>query len=213
VNGKSLYPGAPGEHMLFTSIYKGATDSTTLRLAASPDGTLWNWVPGGDVMRPGPDGAWDGGYFFIGGGTMIELPDDRVALPFLTSRLPHKFPRFMRQGAAGLATWRKERIAALVADSEGEFYTPIMSVQGDTLCLNFETRRAGYVKVEVVDNKVRALADCDPLVGDQLKAKVTWKGESSLHQSNQEQLQLHFRMRAARIYSFEVRSGFFQERS
>jgi hypothetical protein len=205
VNGKSRYPGAPGEHMLFTSVYKGATDSTTLRLAASPDGTLWNWVPGGDLMTPGPDGSWDGGYFFAGGGTMVELPDDRVAIPFLTSRLPHKFPRFMRQGAAGLATWPKERIAALVADNEAEFYSPVMSATGSELYLNFQTRRAGYIKVEVVDAKGRALADCDPLVGDHLKAKVAWKGESKLDPATLKQFQLHFRMRAARIYSFEVR--------
>jgi len=205
VNGKVLYPGAPGEHMLLTSVYKGATDSTTLRLAASPDGTLWNWLPGGDLMTPGPDGSWDGGYFFMGGGTMVELPDDRVALAFLSSRLPHKFPRFMRQGSAGLAVWQKERIAALVADSEAEFYSPVMSAQGKELYLNFQTRRAGSIKVEVVDARGRALADCDPLFGDQIKAKVTWKGESSLDPETLKQFQLHFRLRAARLYSFEFK--------
>jgi hypothetical protein len=52
--------------------------------------------------------------------------------------------------------------------------------------------------VEVVDAKGRALADCDPLVGDQLKAKVAWKGESSLDPATLKQFQLHFRLRAAR---------------
>src|SRR5207248_8215861 len=28
VNGKSIYPGARGEHLMFTSVYEGATDST-----------------------------------------------------------------------------------------------------------------------------------------------------------------------------------------
>jgi hypothetical protein len=55
-----------------------------------------------------------------------------------------------------------------------------MSATGSELYLNFQTRRAGYIKVEVVDAKGRALANCDPPVGDHLKAKVPWKGESKL---------------------------------
>src|SRR5262249_2791963 len=134
-------------HLMFTTVNKGATDSTTLRLASSADGKMWNWVPAsGDLMTPGPDGEWDGGYFFMGAG-LIELPGDRVALPFVASRLPQKFPRITRLGAIGLAVWPGERISALVADGEGEFYTPKLAVQGDSLFLNFETRRAGYIKV------------------------------------------------------------------
>ena len=40
---------------------------------------------------------------------------------------------------------------------------------------------------------------------DALKAKVAWKGESSLDPATLKQLQLHFRLRAARIYSFEFK--------
>jgi len=205
VNGRSMYPGTQDGHLMLTSVYLGETDSSTLRMASSPDGKLWNWISTGSLMDPGPDGAWDGGYFFVAGGVMVEMPDDRIALPFVTSRLPHKFPRFFKQGAVGLATWTKERLAALVADSEGEFYTPPMALQGNSLFLNFETRRAGSIRVEVVDSQGRTLADCDPLVGNQLKAAVTWKGESSLSPGKHGEVQLHFRLRAAKLYSFEVR--------
>jgi hypothetical protein len=212
-NTEALYPGTRAQHLMFITVNKGATDSSTLRLAVSADGKIFNAVPGGDLMTPGPDGAWDGGYFFMGAG-LTELPGEpgepgerveQVALPFVASRLPQKFPRITRLGAVGLAMWPRERLAALLADSEGEFFTPILSVAGDALYLNFRTRRAGYVKVEVADTEGRALADCDPLIGDQLKAKVTWKGQSSIDPAARQRLRLHFRLRAARIYSFEFK--------
>src|SRR5262249_42296390 len=152
----------------------------------------------------GSEGAWDGGYFFVGVG-LTELPDDRVALPFIASRLPHKFPRFMRLGSVGLATWPRERITGLVADGEAGFYTPAMALKGDNLYLNLETRRAGYVQVEVAGKEGRSLTDCDLLKGDQFKAKVNWKGNASIGGGDSGPVRFHFRLRAARLYSFEVR--------
>jgi hypothetical protein len=205
-NGHCLYPGTRSMHLMFPTVYHRHIDSTSIRLAASLDGRLWEWVPGGSVFGPGAEPAWDAGCLFAGCGLAV-LPDDRVALAYGGYRRPHKFPRFLPQGDVGLATWKRERLAALVADEEGEFYTPPLTVPGDTLHLNVETKRAGSVTVEVAGRKGRRLEDCDPLVGDHVKARVTWKGQTAIGVPTGGRVQLRFRLRAAKLFSLEVRPG------
>jgi hypothetical protein len=47
---------------------------------------------------------------------------------------------------------------------------------------------------------------CDPLFGDQLKKQVTWKGgEGDIGIKPGETFMLHFEVREAKLYSFELR--------
>jgi hypothetical protein len=136
---------------------------------------------------------------------LVEIPGERVVFPFTGYEFAHKYPRWPRAGQVGLACWKKERLCALEADAEGEFWTHRSLLPGQTLYLNFETRQAGYIKVEVVDVEGRKLEDCDPLVGDQIKQAVTWKGETGLKVPEGKAASLRFRMRAAKLFSFEVK--------
>jgi hypothetical protein len=61
--------------------------------------------------------------------------------------------------------------------------------------------------VGVAGKKGRRPEDCDLLVGDHLKARVTWKGDAALGVPRGGKVQLQFRLRAAKLFSFEVRSG------
>jgi len=201
--GRSLYPGTRTGHIMLPSIYDRRLDSLYSRMATSLDGRTWSWMPGGPIVYPGPDGTWDGGAIFMGSG-LTDIAGDRVGAPFTAYHVPHKFPRMIRQGEIGLATWKKERLVALVADEEGEFHTPVFAVKGKQLHLNFQTPRAGWVRVEVVGDKTRTLANCDRLYGDQMKAPVSWKGDSSLGAG---ELRLRFHLRAAKLFSFEVRDA------
>ncbi len=203
-NSKSLYPGTRTMHLMFPTIYKRRVDGCTLRIASSLDGAAWQWLPGGDVLTCGPEGSWDAGCLF-GGCGLTEIPGDRVVLPYGGFHRPHKYPRWGHMGQVGLACWKKERLAALVADEQGEFCTQALVLPGETLYLNFETKQAGYVKVAVDDIGDRRLDDCDPLIGDRLKAPVTWKGEQALKVAKGKPAVLRFRLRAAKLYSFEIR--------
>jgi len=203
-NSKSLYPGTQTMHLMFPTIYKRRVDGCSLRMASSLDGAAWQWIPGGDVLTTGAEGTWDAGCFFAGSG-LTEIPGDRVVLPYGGYHRPHKYPRWGRMGQIGLACWKKERLAALVADEQGEFCTQQLLLPGDTLHLNFQTSQAGYIRVAVEDVEGRRLDDCDPLIGDRVKAPVTWRGESSLKVGTGTPVVLRFRMRAARLYSFEIR--------
>jgi hypothetical protein len=202
-NSKSLYPGTSTMHLMFPTIYQRRTDSCSLRMASSLDGAVWQWIPGGDVLECGPSGSWDAGCLF-GSYGLTELPAGRVVLPYGGFRFPHKYPRFGRMGQVGLAAWKRERLVALQADEEGEFHTQSLRLSGDKLFLNFETKPAGYIKVEVTDAVGRSLDDCDPLIGDQLKAAVTWHGQNSLGVPAARGVVLRFHLRAAKLYSFEV---------
>jgi hypothetical protein len=209
-NSACLYPGTRTMHLMIPTIYHRRIDSTTLRLASSLDGRVWNWVSPADVLRPGPKKSWDGGCMFAGAG-LCELPGDRVALPYVGSHLPHKFPRLERIGQIGLAVWGKERLVGLrAADEAGkageaDFVTTPLKPPGQTLHLNFRAESGGWIKVQVDGAGNRGLDDCDPLAGDEPKKLVTWKGQSSLGRPGDADVVLRFRVRAAKLFSFEFR--------
>jgi len=50
----------------------------------------------------------------------------------------------------------------------------------------------------------RSLEDCDSISGDRLSHTVTWGGESDLRLPEGAAVRFRFRLRAARLYAFEV---------
>jgi hypothetical protein len=204
-NGKSLYPGTRTAHFLFPTIYTRFSDSSVIRMLTSLDGKQWMIPPGGEsLIEPGPEGSWDGGCVF-GGNGLAEIAGDRVAFPYIGYGLPHKFPRLVRCGEVGLATWPKHRLCAVVADEEGEFHTQPFKLSGNTLRLNFHVKRDGFLKVEVLGHNGRKLDDCDPLFGDAIGRQVTWKGQSAIRSTGGgEDVTFRFRLRSAKLFSFEV---------
>lgn len=204
LNSKSLYPGTQTMHLAFVTLYRRRADTTAVRIASSMDSALWNWLPG-EVLQPGVPGDWDGGGVFALRGLM-EIPGDRVVLPYTGYVYPHKYPRFGHVGQYGLASWTKERIVAMQADEDGEFWTPELLLPPDKkLYLNFDVKRAGYIRVELEGVNGRKQADCDLMFGNALKRQVTWKGNASFGVENGKPTSLRFRMRSAKLFSFEVK--------
>lgn len=203
LNSKSIYPRTKTMHLMFPTMYERRTDSCAIRIATSLDNCAWQFIPG-EVMQTGSEGEWDGGCFLAGAG-LAEIPDGRVVLPYVGYAYPHKYPRFGKMGHIGMAAWQSERLVALQADEDAEFWTNPLSLKGDGLFLNFDTRHAGFVKVEVEGVDGRGLADCDPLVGNKVKKQATWKGSGSLGVEPGRPVRFHFQMRCAKLFSFEVR--------
>ena len=203
-NGKELYPGTSTMHLMFPMIYHRNLDTSTVRVAASLAGRIWNFLPGGPVLEPGPEGSFDAGCLFPGAG-LAEISGDRVILPYSGFAVPHKFPRLGPLGEVAFAVWPKQRLSALVADEEGTFVTNPLSSQGTTLWLNFDAGRNGSVRVEVVGVEERSLAECDTLFGDRLSKQVTWKGRPDLGIDPGESFRLRFRLRGAKLFAFEMR--------
>ena len=59
------------------------------------------------------------------------------------------------------------------------------------------------VQAEDKPDEGRPVADCDPIIGDQLDYTVTWKGSSELRANPGSKLRLFFKLRAAELFGAE----------
>jgi hypothetical protein len=202
-NCHTTIPGAPDQHLMFPTIWNGSIDDTTrVALASSHDGKTWHWVPGGDLLRTGPYGRWNGGCVWVTP-ELLERPNGDWVLPYLAHNLPHKYPRGQVVGRTGYAVWPKGRLVAVEAADEGAFTMLSVVPPGKTLKINAVTLRTGHVKVAVLGKEGRALGECAPIVGDQHWTKVTWKGNSDLGVKPCQAVTLQFELKHARVYGIE----------
>jgi hypothetical protein len=202
-NCRTAVPGAPDQHLMFPTIWKGSIDDTTrIAMAASHDGKLWHWVPGGDLLHTRSFGGWDGGCIW-GTPDLIEFPNGDWALPYIANNVPHKYPRGKRTSDTGYAVWEKGRLAALETDETGEFTMIPIMVPGTTLKINAVTKRTGWVKVEVLGVDGRSLAECQPLTGDLLWAPVTWKRAASLNDDASRPVTLRIELKQGQLFGLQ----------
>jgi hypothetical protein len=192
-NCKTTFPGAPDQHLLFPAVWEMADDTTTIDLASSADGLVWNWVPGAPVFAH-PN--------------LIELLGGDFALPYTGYDVPHKYPRGQFQYSTGYAIWPHGRLVALEAPERGEFATVGILPPGQRLTLNAFTARAGFVLVEAVglDGQPlpgRSFAEAVPIVGDQPRAPIRWREHEELGLAPGEAVILRFRLERAQLFWVE----------
>lgn len=214
--GETLYtncyttiPGAPDLRLMVPSIWSTENDATRLMIAASPDGTLWNWVPGGTVLDTGEFQTFDGGCLFASPNLTETVRGDFV-LPYSGYRFPHKYPRG-HEGyppTIGYATWPKGRMIALEAPQRGTFALVAIVPPGPRLRINATTRRGGSIRVEACTLQReplagRTMADCRPIIGDQFRTPVTWRGGDDLGIRAGEAVVLRFELDQARIFALD----------
>lgn len=94
--------------------------------------------------------------------------------------------------------------------SGGTWTSKPMHFEGNALYLNFATSAAGYLKVEIQDTQGQpipgfTLKDCQPIIGNEVDRKVTWKGAPSWQNLNDSPVRLHFEMADADLYSIQFR--------
>jgi len=202
-NCHTTVPGAPGQHLMFPSVWNASIDdSTRIVMASSHDGKVWQWTPGGNILNTAPFGAWNGGCIWTLP-DLLELPNGDFALPYLAHNLTHKYPRGKRVGGTGYAVWPKGRLTALIAADKGEFTLIPLIVPGRTLSINATTRRTGWIKVEVAGVEGRAFADCVPVVGDQPSARMCWKDKDDMGVDVHQPVTLRIQMYQAELFALE----------
>lgn len=204
-NGHTFVPFAPDEHLFFPTIWHQINDSTSVAVASSLDGKVLHWLPGNPILDTAPFGQWDGGCLFANG-HLMELPDGRWILPYGASNVPHKYPRKGAiQGGLGFATWKKGRLVAVEAAERGQFTTFALMPPGRKMRINALTARGGSVLVEITDAgrkpaPGRSFDDCKPIIGDQYKTLVTWKGGEDIGVPEGIPICLRFRLDQAKIF-------------
>jgi len=203
LNGHSFYPGHPEYRVMFPMFYMRYTERSEVRLYSSADGMAWNQVPGPPVIEPGGPGAWD--CEFIGNGKdLVHFGAGRIATPYSGTAYPHKHPRWPAVWDAwsmAWAWWPEDRLCAVQADRQGEFWTAPVVPAGRQLCLNLRTPMAGQVRVGIEGVPGRSAADCDPLWGDHLAQTVTWGGQADIGAAEGQPIALHFQLRCAELFS------------
>lgn len=88
----------------------------------------------------------------------------------------------------------------------GEFLTKVFTFAGTELHLNFSTSAAGSIRVELQDEKTRAidghtLADSEEIIGNLIDRVVMWKGNADLSAFAGRPVRVRFVMRDADLYS------------
>lgn len=197
-------PGAPDHHLMFPAVWGMHDDATWITVASSPDGRVWNFVPGARVLDTAPFGAWDGGCIFATP-NLVELPDGRWVLPYTGYAFPHKYPRGQWTYSTGYASWPYGRLIAVEATERGEFATVGFMPPTPRVRLNVVAARGGSVRVEAADvsgNPLpgRTFADAVPVIGDQPAAPVRWKEQDEI---GREGVILRFRLDRAKIYAID----------
>lgn len=201
-NCRTTIPGAPDHHLMFPTIWHVDEDTTSITLLSSHDGELWHFVPGGPILETQPFGQWDGGCVWATP-NLVELPDRAFALPYRGDNFPHKYPRGQRKAEDGYALWPKGRIVALEAKDRGEFTMIAIIPPGRTLLINALTQRVGEIRVQVDGISGRSFADAIPIIGDQFRTPVTWKGGTDLGHKDGSAIVLRFRMEKAKLFGLE----------
>ncbi|OGG43754.1 MAG: hypothetical protein A3F84_13315 [Candidatus Handelsmanbacteria bacterium RIFCSPLOWO2_12_FULL_64_10] len=205
LNGYTTYPGSPEYRLMFPMFYHRATERSDVRLYSSEDGIVWNRVPGGPALTPGETGSWDS-EFIAGGKDLIPLGEGRIAIPYIGTPYPHKYPRWPEVFEAwrmGWAWWPEGRLCAVRADDEGEFWTFPLVPSGRSLRLNFRTPRGGEVRVGLEGVAGRSADDCDPMHGDQPAQTISWRGQTDIGMAEGQAVVLHFKMRCAEVFGVE----------
>jgi hypothetical protein len=207
-NGYTTIPHAPDHHLMFSTIWHKNTDTTSIALLSSHNGTLWNYLPDCPVFDTPPFGQWDGGCVFANV-NLVELPDGRYVLPYNGFNIPHKYPRTILKYETGWLYWPKGRLIALEAEDQGRFTTVAFVPPGKQLRINAQTHRVGNIQIEAIDylsgNPIegRSFADSVPIVGDKHWDPVTWKQTNTLGQKDNSAIMLRFKMQKAKIFGLE----------
>jgi hypothetical protein len=106
-----------------------------------------------------------------------------------------------------VATPRVDGFVSVDADDSGTLTTRRVVAIGDTLVLNAKADD-GSIRVAAIDALGRVIKgfskdDCEPIIGDDIRHIVSWKGGSNCHPLQARPIKLRFHFKRARLYSFE----------
>lgn len=219
-NGVTLYPRSPRLYLALPMRFvpgrktlgqppretDGLSDAVLL---TSRDGQIWRRTFPQAFIRPGLEpGNWGeahGNQTPLTG--ILQTGESELSIYWFENYVTGT-PRIRR------GTLRFDGFASLHAGAgEGEMITAPMTIAAENspakLLLNISTSAAGSVRVEVQDLDNRplpefALADCDPIWGDEIARPVVWKAGDTLPAVNQP-FRLRFVLSDADLFAFEIR--------
>jgi hypothetical protein len=211
------YAYAPNVYLMFPSLYQHGPDTLDIRLAVSRDGVRWSRPDRETAFIPlGKGKAFDSGSLYMGQG-MIRV-EDELWLYYSGSPLRHQeagLENFAKPGNARVysrVVARLDRfVAATAGPGGGSFTSPPLRFTGEALKLNIRVRRAGRVRLGLLDEDGQphpklSVRDCLPIVGDSLSKTVQWKTGSDVSGCATKPTRLRVEMTDAELFGFQFTS-------
>jgi hypothetical protein len=183
-----------------------------IQLAWSVDGIVWQRPSRQPWLDVGQGEAFDRG--MVLGPAHPILWEREMWFPYGGFPIRHDSKETDWEAAIGMATMRLDGFAAWEADDEvGQLTTRLFTCRGDRLFVNAEAQE-GSLRVEVLDDQGRPLpgfeaSACVEISTDTLAAGaeagwVRWQTGADLRSLEGRSIQLRFRLRDARLYSFRL---------
>ncbi len=211
-NATVLCPGAEHTYLSFPMRFvpqrkkmpeHPATGVSDAVFMSSRDGVHWDRTFREAWVRPGPDPLnWTDRNTMPATG-IIETGPDEFSM-YVSEHYRHDDARLTR------VTIRRHGFASVHAGADGgEFVTRPLTFSGKRLIINYATSAVGSVQVEIQDADGKpmqgfALADTEPLFGDEVDAAVTWKGGSDLSSLIGKAVRLRFVLKDADLFSLRT---------
>ncbi len=184
-----------------------------IELDASRDGIAWErydrkpWIP------QGPEGSFDSLNMYMTRG--MYLSGDEIWLYYIAIDDPHTgHKEAQSRYTLSRVVLRKDGFTCVEAEYEGgEFTTPPLRFEGDTLRLNIETSAIGLARVELQDETGKplegyALEDCDRIhTANSTSYTVSWGGNSTVASPEGRPVRLRFELQyGTKLYAFRFGS-------
>lgn len=210
------YQDAQDVYLMFPSAYYhwGENDFPAMmdvQLLASRDGIHWERQGGrAPFLRKGLDGSASGGMIFANP-WLIPMGDE-LWLYYAGTERTHGSDAPGAKTGIFRATMRRDGFVSLDAGrAPGGFTTPPFTFQGSGLELNFDGGAGGWAQVEMQDAEGRplpgrGLGDCDALVGNSIRRRVSWRGSAAVGDTAGRPVRLRFVLCSARLYAFQFRA-------
>lgn len=208
------YPGAANIYLMFPSVYDHKADTLEIHLAASRDGTKWNFP---DRATPfialAKAGQFDGGSLYMGQG-LVQVRDElwhyysgsplkheEATLELLTKPANHRIYSRAKIRLDGY-------VSVEAGDDQGAFVTPPLRFKGNALALNVAVRVGGSVRVGLLDEAGRPFpgltpSDCVPITGDRVRHVVAWNAKTRIASLAAHPVCLSFQLTKADLFAFQ----------
>lgn len=192
-----------GVYLGMVGLFDIETSRQWCELAWSPDSKQWHRIqPGKPLISNGPVmGDYDWGCIFAAAPIVKK---DEILLYYGAND-----GRFMgwRNGFFALARLRPDGFAGYEqvaggSNKTGDLTTNAVSVVGNSLGISADVAPSGYVKVMLLDNHLKHVAEGELVTTTVSDAKIEWKDEFSLKSLKGREIKLKFELRESKIFSF-----------
>ncbi|MCA9068236.1 MAG: hypothetical protein KDA84_04900, partial [Planctomycetaceae bacterium] len=206
-NAVRPYPRAPHIRVGFPTRYLPKGSQVEPVFMASRDGVTFTRYPKPIIPRTAPEDR-DGNRSNYMANGLVQLPGKPNEYSVYGTEAYYTGPdsRLRR------FTYRVDGFVSLRAKPKGgELVTKPITFTGDQLSLNFQTGEQGGLQVEIQDDdgqpiKGFKLSDCQPIKGDEIDQKVSWKN-TDLAQLVGQPVRLRFVLKDGDLFSYQFQSA------